>query len=324
MVLGDNYITYIKKLKKDELINIINDYNSLREIYGGIKIETKNAKKDKLIEDITEIQNTYFKYVIMSLDLEDYNILKHLMTKKINSDYLLENRVFLNYLISKCILIQEQDLVIPKDTKVLISNLLKDKEVITYIKKWDRIYKLVDGVIIAYGIVDRKYFDIIISGILDKELIIPKMNYYYKKEYKIDNKKIISTKLSNKKRIDSYLKNKKYKYFTNKDYCLLGSSIYHHNIKSYKKFIKMLKSNYVFRNKDIEFVDKFIVIPYLYNSLNEEEVAKENLEETVTKYFEFKGDKLKTKMLSEIMKIRDEFPLWEYRGFSKEEEKNEE
>ena len=100
MVLGDNYITYIKKLKKDELINIINDYNSLREIYGGIKIETKNAKKDKLIEDITEIQNTYFKYVIMSLDLEDYNILKHLMTKKINSDYLLENRVFLNYLIS--------------------------------------------------------------------------------------------------------------------------------------------------------------------------------------------------------------------------------
>ena len=234
MVLGDNYITYIKKLKKDELINIINDYNSLREIYGGIKIETKNAKKDKLIEDITEIQNTYFKYVIMSLDLEDYNILKHLMTKKINNDYLLENRVFLNYLISKCILIQEQDLIIPKDTKVLISNLLKDKEVITYIKKWDRIYKLVDGVIIAYGVVDRKYFDIIISGILDKELIIPKMNYYYKKEYKIDNKKIISTKLSNKKRIDSYLKNKKYKYFTNKDYCLLGSSIY----KAIKSLLK--------------------------------------------------------------------------------------
>ena len=46
MILGDNYITYLKNLKKDELINIINDYNSLREIYGGIKIETKNAKKD--------------------------------------------------------------------------------------------------------------------------------------------------------------------------------------------------------------------------------------------------------------------------------------
>ena len=31
----------------------------------------------------------------------------------------------------------------------------------------------------------------------------------------------------------------------------------------------MLKSNYVFRNKDIEFVDKFIVIPYLYNYVDE-------------------------------------------------------
>ena len=324
MILGDNYITYIKKLKKEELINIINDYNSLRKIYGGIKIEIKKDKKDTIIEKIMDNIGDYLKYIIMSLDLEDYNILKHLMTKKVDNDYLLENRNFINYLISKGILIQEQDLVIHKDIKLMINNLLKDKEIITYIKKWDRIYKLVDGVIIAYGVVDRKYFDIIVSGIIDKELIIPKIEFYYKKEYKIDSKKIVSTKLSNKKRIDSYLKNKNYKYFTNKDYILMGNSLYHHNIKSYKKFIKMLKSNYVFRNKDIEFVDKFIVIPYLYNSLNEEDVAKQNLEETVTKYFEFKGDKLKTKMLSEIMKIRDEFPLWEYRGFSKEEEKNEE
>ena len=66
MIIGDNYITYLNNLKKDELINIINDYNNLREIYGGIKIETKNAKKDKLIDDITEIQNTYIKYVISS------------------------------------------------------------------------------------------------------------------------------------------------------------------------------------------------------------------------------------------------------------------
>lgn len=324
MILGDNYINYLKKLKKEELISIINDYNTLREIYGGIKLETKNAKKDKLINDIEEIKDAYIKYIVMSLDLKDYNILKELILKKINNDFLIDNRDFINYLISKEILIQEQELIIPKDIKLLISNILKNKEVINYIKKWDRIYKLVDGVIIAYGAVDRKYFDIIISGILDKELIIPKINYYYKKEYKIDNKKIISTKLSNKKRIENYLKNKKYKYFTNKDYTLMGSSLYHHNIKSYKKFIKMLKSNYVFRKKDIDFVDKFIVIPYLYNSLNEEDVAKENLEDTVTKYFEFKGDKLKTKILNEIMKIRDEFPLWEYRGFSKTEVKNEE
>lgn len=84
----------------------------------------------------------------------------------------------------------------------------------------------------------------------------------------------------------------------------------------------MLKSNYIFKNKDIEFIDKYIVIPYLYNSLNEEEIAKNNLEETIIKYFEFKKDKLKNKMLEEVTKIRDEFPLWEYRGYSKKEVKN--
>ena len=86
----------------------------------------------------------------------------------------------------------------------------------------------------------------------------------------------------------------------------------------------MLKNNYVFRNSDIEFVDKNIVIPYLYNSLNEEDEARKSLEETIVTLFEFKGDKLKQKMLEEVMKIRDEFPLWEYRGFTKLEVGNEE
>ena len=85
----------------------------------------------------------------------------------------------------------------------------------------------------------------------------------------------------------------------------------------------MLKSNYIFKNNDIKFVDQKIVIPYLYNSLNEEEIAKNNLIDTITTLFEFKSDKLKNKMLEEIVKIRDEFPLWEYRGFSKSEVKDE-
>ena len=76
---------------------------------------------------------------------------------------------------------------------------------------------------------------------------------------------------------------------------------------------------YVFKNKDIEFVDENIVIPYLYNSLNEEDIAYKRLEETIENLFEFKSEKLKNKMLQEISKIRNEFPLWEYRGFTKME-----
>ena len=99
----------------------------------------------------------------------------------------------------------------------------------------------------------------------------------------------------------------------------MGSSIYHHNIKSYKTFIRVLKRNYVFSKDDIVFIDNNIIIPYLYNSLNEEKIANKNLENTIINLFEFKGDKLKQKILSSVKLIREDFPLWEYRGFSKNE-----
>ena len=323
MNIFGEYQDYLEKLNKEKLQSIIDDYNLLGKVFNYESINTKRQKKEDLLKQIAEIKDNYFKYFVMSLDLKDFNTLKQLVFKKVNDDYLKENREFINYLLARNILFQEQELMLAWDISDLLKKLIRDKEVIKYVKIWNRIYKLVDGIIVAYGVVSRKYFDIIVSGIDNHEQIIPKLEYYYKKEYLIDSKKIMSTKLTNKKRINRYVKNDKYKMFTNKEFVEMGNSTYHHGIKSYKRFIKMLKNNYVFRNSDIEFVDKNIVIPYLYNSLNEEDEAQKNLEETVITLFEFKGDKLKQKMLAEIMKIRDEFPLWEYRGFSKLEVNNE-
>ena len=323
MNIFGEYQDYLEKLNKEKLQSIIDDYNLLGKVFNYESINTKRQKKEDLLKQIAEIKDNYFKYFVMSLDLKVFNTLKQLVFKKVNDDYLKENREFINYLLAKNILFQEQELMLAWDVSDLLKKLIRDKEVIKYVKTWNRIYKLVDGIIVAYGVVSRKYFDIIVSGIDNHEQIIPKLEYYYKKEYLIDSKKIMSTKLTNKKRINRYVKNDKYKMFTNKEFVEMGNSTYHHGIKSYKRFIKMLKNNYVFRNSDIEFVDKNIVIPYLYNSLNEEDEAQKNLEETVITLFEFKGDKLKQKMLAEIMKIRDEFPLWEYRGFSKLEVNNE-
>ena len=323
MIFDENYIIFLQKLTTKKLQSIIDDYNQLSNIFNFDKVDTKKMKKNDIISKIIEIKEEYLRYFVMSLDKQDYEILKNCLSKKVKNDYLNEKRDFIKYMLNKNLIFQEDNLIIPRDIYMCLINLLKEKEISKYIEKWDRIYKLVDGIIIAYGAIDRKYFDIIISGIEDNKLIIPKLEYYYKKDYAIDNKKIVSLKLTNKKRINNYLKNTNYKMFKNSDFVAMADSKFHHNIKSYKKFIKMLKSNYIFKNNDIKFVDQKIVIPYLYNSLNEEEIAKNNLIDTITTLFEFKSDKLKNKMLEEIVKIRDEFPLWEYRGFSKNEVKDE-
>lgn len=314
--IGVNYIEYLKKLKKEDLIKIINDYNKLCDIYKEEKLDNTKAKKDKLVNDIVNIKDKYLKYLIMSLDLNDYNNLKEVL-KKNTTKVLNEHKELINYLKDKYVIFQEDNLVIPNDLNYKAC--FKNKEITNYVKKWSRIYDLVNGMIIAYGVISEDYFSFVTSGIENKEEILPKLDFYYKKEYIIDDTKIVSTKLSNKKRINKYFKDNNYKNFTNKEYVEMGKNIYHHNIKVYKKFIKILKNYYVFKNKDIEFVDENIVIPYLYNSLNEEDIAYKRLEETIENLFEFKSEKLKNKMLQEISKIRNEFPLWEYRGFTKME-----
>lgn len=314
--IGVNYIEYLKKLKKEDLIKIINDYNKLCDIYKEEKLDNTKAKKDKLVNDIVNIKDKYLKYLIMSLDLNDYNNLKEVL-KKNTTKVLNEHKELINYLKDKYVIFQEDNLVIPNDLNYKAC--FKNKEITNYVKKWSRIYDLVNGMIIAYGVISEDYFSFVTSGIENKEEILPKLDFYYKKEYIIDDTKIVSTKLSNKKRINKYFKDNNYKNFTNKEYVEMGKNIYHHNIKVYKKFIKILKNYYVFKNKDIEFVDENIVIPYLYNSLNEEDIAYKRLEETIENLFEFKSEKLKNKMLQEIYKIRNEFPLWEYRGFTKME-----
>ena len=314
--IGVNYIEYLKKLKKEELIKIINDYNKLCDIYKEEKLDNTKAKKDKLVNDIVNIKDKYLKYLIMSLDLNDYNNLKEVL-KKNTTKVLNEHKELINYLKDKYVIFQEDNLVIPNDLNY--KTCFKNKEITNYVKKWSRIYDLVNGMIIAYGVISEDYFSFVTSGIENNEEILPKLDFYYKKEYIIDDTKIVSTKLSNKKRINKYFKDNNYKNFTNKEYVEMGKNIYHHNIKVYKKFIKILKNYYVFKNKDIEFVDENIVIPYLYNSLNEEDIAYKRLEETIENLFEFKSEKLKNKMLQEISKIRNEFPLWEYREFTKME-----
>lgn len=313
-----SYEEYLKSLKKDELNSIVVNYNKLCSIYGFKKLENKKLKKEALVNEILECLNDYLKGVIMSLDKEDFEAIKSIL-KNNNNEVLNQYKNLINYLKSLKIIYQSDNLQIPKEILEVIKKLIKDKEVANYIKENDYLYKLSEGIIIAYGVIDLNDF----KEIIKHEYIIDLLDFYYKKDFDITDEMLLSKKLTNKKRINKYYKDKDYQQFSLKDFLALGNNSYHHSIKAYKKFIKMLKNNYVFKKRDLDFVDINVVIPYLYNSLNEEEIASKNLEDTVISLFEFKGEKLKQKMLQEIKLIRKDFPLWEYRGHTKNEKEHE-
>ena len=94
--IGISYVEYLNKLKKEELIKIITDYNKMCEIFDETKIEDTKSKKDVLVEKINEIKNKYLKYLIMSLDLKDYESLKNIL-KKNDTKTLNEHKELINY-----------------------------------------------------------------------------------------------------------------------------------------------------------------------------------------------------------------------------------
>ena len=47
--IGISYVEYLNKLKKEELIKIITDYNKMCEIFDKTKIEETKTKKDDLV-----------------------------------------------------------------------------------------------------------------------------------------------------------------------------------------------------------------------------------------------------------------------------------
>lgn len=319
IVIGRELIVFLKSLKKAQLNSMAKDYNKLALIFDDESIGSLKASNSVLINKLEENKKKYFNNLVKSLDKKDFNVLKKILTKKITKEYLEENKNTIDYFVEKRILWQKESLEIPEDIYPYLKEFVKDKEIINYINNWNDLYNLVNGIVIAYGVVDRSYFDDLLKNSFDLEKANEKLDFYYKKEYSMDSKKVISTKLSSKKRINKYLKDKDLKEFTNKDYILLGSHTYHRKIKSYKKFISLMKKYYVHKKEDISFIDMNIVTPYLYTSINEEQKALDDLEKIIDELFEFKNDKLKQKLLTSIVAIRDYFPLWEYRGFTKVE-----
>ena len=298
---------YVCSLKKEGLISIISNYNELATIFNKPTVDATGVNKDMFIDIIINNRKDMLTLFLETLDKEEY---KMICNNKIDAK-------FQKYLIKYNIVDKDGNMF--SDTKRSISHLLNNKEIRNKINNIDTIKIIINGLIIAYGVVDLNYCRDILAKNCNFDEIISIMKLKGSDNYRIDNNKIVSKLLKNKGRINRYFNNKKYKKFTIKELKELGNNKYHYNIKEYKKLISILKNNYIFKKKDLMFIDDNIIIPYLYTSINEEDIAKNSLNKKLEEYFEFRKDKIQDRIFKEVDGIRFNFPLWEYRGYSKKE-----
>ncbi len=307
MLYNKNIRLYLEKLSKKELVDLINFYHELCDLNNSQKSLTiTKEKKDILVDYLVDYHNKYLEYIVSLFSKDDYDNLLKLLKK--TSTLGIDNS-FLEFLNNKRVLFNNE---MPLETYKELKRLVKQNIIKRKINSNTKYYSIANGIIIAYGVIDADTFNIIINS----DTYMKKIQLYYKKDYIIDNKKVYSNKLTNITKINKYLKNIEIKGFNQKDFLNLGNKKYHHHIKSYKKLIKVLKRKYIFKNYDIMFLDNYIIIPYLYSSLNEEKKANAELNEVIEKYFEFNNSELKSSIIKNISNIKNEFPLWELRGKS--------
>ena len=194
---------------------------------------------------------------------------------------------------------------------VTIKRIMKQTKTKKLIDYNNKIYQVINGVVIAYG---TTYLDALENIIGKENLLLVKLNPM--KNYSLDNNYIHYQELKNKRKINSLNKNKDKRTFTLKEYQRLGNNTYHHTNRYYKKLISILKSNYNFKKSDIMFLDDVIIIPYLYNNTKDEIAALDSLSNNMDTYFEFTHNNLKKRIINYIQKIKGDFPIWEYHGKS--------
>lgn len=297
---------YLEELKKDDLNAIVDNYNKLAAIYKDKTIGIKGLKKEDIVELIIKNKTNYVRYVLSIISKEECEKLLDNNYPKNLQDYLQKYQLL------------DEEKVLYRDIKKIVEKLLKEEDFVKKLKEWDNINTIVNGLIIAYGVVDTDYVKDILSKYGDIEQIFSLLKLGIH-NYSIEKKKMVSKLLTSRKRIDKYYSDNNLKEFSIKELQSLGNNKYHYNIKEYKKLISTLKNYYVFKKNDINFIDENIIIPYLYTSINEEKNAKNVLMSSLQEHFEFRKDRLQEKICQLVDGIRNNFPLWEYRGHSKKE-----
>ena len=324
---------YLNSLSKDELFKI-----AFMKVYTHIEEENikkiKSGNKKDIIEFIKDNLYEILETILFNIRYEYIEQLKIVVNSEVDKEYSLYsvkfNYLFIAFLKTFCLADVEYNkdertlkFFMPKEFKVILNELFKDKNVIKVIKKSCMVYKYVEDVLGTYGIIeleklyeivnsrlfriDKDEFDYIIySKILSEEFYI----YHYG-----DKELICYLNFSSEEDAIDFYNNQTmdYKLYNKQEYKLISSGEYVEKIKTYTKFINYLYDNFGVSKEDMDEIKEMIIIDYIYSARSSLDVADSNFRTNIVKFFDIDNFMIEY-LLNLLKKIYDDYPKWIKRG----------
>ncbi len=310
---------FLEDKKIQEIDLIINKFSELSEL----SLKYNNLKKSQKIALFINNLDNYLENLVKIFSEDEYKVFKLLSKRKSYKKSLLSEteinileilKVYnLAYIETKKN--EEYYYIYPDIKKMLFKTINKNNY--KYILLWKDKINFVRGIINVFGIVSFDDLFLIYTKnysetkeqllkVLNKQISIHK--YYkigeIKKKIYIYNYNFSSLKLAEEFINENDLD--KYGYLTYIEY---GNRTFKYN-KEYKRLIKLIKRNYVYKKTDLM---KFINISlnkYVDLYQIDVDMAQKFLKKCLKDKFEFKNDELESKLMIQIEKLAKEEPRW--------------
>lgn len=310
---------FLEDKKIQEIDLIIDKFNNISELslkYNNLKksqkVDLLFNNLDKYLDSLVKLFNEY-EYKAFKLLSKRKNYKKSLLSEI--EIHILEMLKLYNLVYIETKKNEEYYHIYSDIKKVLFKTISKNNY--KYILLWEDKLNFVKGIINIFGIVSLDDLFLVYTknfsetkeqlfNVLNKQISIHK--YYkigeIKKKIYIYNYNFSSLKLAEEFINENDLD--KYGYLTYIEY---GNRTFEYN-KEYKKLIKLIKRNYVYKKSDLL---KFINVSLnKYVDLYQIDIdkAQKFLEKSLKDKFEFKNIELENKLMTQIEKLAKEEPRW--------------
>lgn len=328
---------YLKSFTNDELTRLAITHVWVDEkITHLLKIKNlaQKPKKD-IIKYIRENLEDILRVYIKIINDRNYEFLKTIVNKNGKVEYSIDtfdlNLHFVSFLKDFCLAKVEYNkkekklkIYIPKEFNDILKVAYKDKNIISYNKRFNEICDYVYGTVEGYGVIlltklhelfEKHMYKIDIhelNKIIGSRVMIDQL--FDTHQYPNDIL-VCSIEFTDEDEALSFYETCEGEYynFTKKDIELLKESKYITKLKSYKEFISYLKSNFEGLKGDLFHINNLLIMDYIETAQFDEDEARESANLTISELFEVNSAQ-KNRMINMIDNIYKEYPKWTKRG----------